>query len=112
VGRRRRRRSRAEADRLAAEFEVSGVSREEFCERHGLAWVTLARYRRQLRQAQGEVSGTGQWLAVEVLGSKPSSARGAASGLTVALPGGRRIEVGVGFDASTLQQLLRLLEPA
>jgi len=112
VGRRRRRRSRTEADRLAAEFEASEASREEFCQRHGLAWATLARYRKRLRQAQGEVSGAGQWLAVEVVGAKPSSGRGAASGLTVALPGGRRIEVGVGFDASTLQQLLRLLEPA
>lgn len=88
------------------------MSREEFCERHGLAWAALARYRRRLRQAPNEVSGSGQWLAVEVLGSKPLSARGAASGLTVGLPGGRRIEVGVGFDASTLQQLLRLLELA
>jgi len=97
---------------LAAEFEASGVSREEFCQRHGLAWATLARYRKRLRQAQGEVSSAGQWLAVEVLGSTPPGGRVAASGLTVALSGGRRIEVGRGFDAKTLQQLVSLLEPA
>jgi hypothetical protein len=34
------------------------------------------------------------------------------SGLAVVLAGGRRIEVGRGFDAKTLEQLVRLLEPA
>jgi hypothetical protein len=33
-----------------------------------------------------------------------------SSGLAVALPGGRRIEVGCGFDAQTLVQLLSVLE--
>jgi transposase-like protein len=43
VGKRRRRRSRAEVERLVAEYEASGLSREEFCQRHGLALATLAR---------------------------------------------------------------------
>jgi len=32
------------------------------------------------------------------------------SALSVLLPGGRRIEVGRGFDAGTLRQLLNVLE--
>jgi hypothetical protein len=35
---------------------------------------------------------------------------GIASGLAIALPGGRRIEVGRGFDTQTLVQLLGVLE--
>ena len=34
----------------------------------------------------------------------------ASSGLAVALPNGRRIEIGRGFDAPTLAQLLGVLE--
>jgi hypothetical protein len=45
---------------------------------------------------------------VELSGAHPAG----ASGLAVVLSGGRRIEVGCGFDAQTLQQLLSLLEPA
>jgi hypothetical protein len=49
-----------------------------------------------------------RWLAVELSGAHPAG----ASGLAVVLTGGRRIEVGRGFDAQTLQQLLSLLQPA
>jgi hypothetical protein len=35
---------------------------------------------------------------------------GASSGLAVALPSGRRIEIGRGFDAHTLVLLLSVLE--
>jgi transposase-like protein len=106
VGRPRRRRSRAEAAQLVVEYEGGGMSREEFCQEHGLALSTLARYQRR-REAQREETGTARWVAVEL--SRPHSA---ASGLAVVLAGGRRIEVGRGFDARTLEQLVSLLEPA
>ncbi len=107
VGRPRRRRSRAEAEQLLVEYEAGGVSRVEFCQKHGLAWSTLARYRRRREQGRDEGAGPGRWLAVELSGAHPAD----ASGLAVVLAGGRRIEVGRGFDAQTLQQLVRLLEP-
>jgi len=101
-----RRRTRAEAEQVADEYEASGLSRVEFCRKHGLSLATLARYRK--RQAQGQSVPGRRWLAVEVAGA--SSTPLDSSGLAVALPGGRRIEVGRGFDAHTLVQLLSVLE--
>ena len=108
VGRPRRRRSRAEAEQLVVEYEASGISGVEFCRKHGLALSTLARYQRRREQGQDEGAGPVRWLAVEVSGAHPAG----ASGLAVVLTGGRRVEVGRGFDAQTLQQLVSLLEPA
>jgi len=104
----RRRRSRAEAEQLVAEYETGGLSRVEFCRKQGLSLATLARYRK--RRAQGNPAPGDRWLAVEVSGGRPRLESGASSGLAVALPGGRRIEVGFGFDARTLAQLLGVLE--
>ena len=108
----RRRRSQAEAEQLVAEFEASGISGEDFCQRHGLVLATLARYRKRLRQRRGEQAGASRWLAVELSGPRPAAGSGAASGLTVALASGLRIEIALGFDATTLQHLLRVLTPA
>ena len=103
-----RRRSRAEAERLVAEYEASGLSRVEFCRKQGLSLATLARYRK--RQAQGSPVPENRWVAVEVSAGGPALGGPASSGLAVALRGGRRIEVGCGFDARTLAQLLGVLE--
>lgn len=107
----RRRRSRAEAEQLVAEFEASGLGREEFCRAHGLVSSTLARYRKRRLREQGEAAAAGRWVAVELAGSHPAGARPAASGLTVALASGVRIDIAPGFDARTLQHLLRVLAP-
>jgi hypothetical protein len=107
---RRRRRSRPEAEQLVAEFEASGLSREKFCRERELALSTLARYRKR-RQEQGDAAGPSRWVAVELAGSHQTGASKAASGLAVVLASGRRIEVGRGFDANTLEQLVSLLEP-
>lgn len=102
----RHRRTRAEAEQVAGEYESSGLSRVEFCRKHGLSLATLARYRK--RQAQGDAAGERRWLAVEVTGANGPTLE--SSGLAVALPGGRRVEVGRGFDAHTLARLLSVLE--
>ena len=104
----RRRRSRAEAEQLVAEYETSGLSRVEFCRKQGLSLATLARYRRRRSARRAG--------AREPMGGGGSVRRargwsgGASSGLAVVLAGGRRIEVGRGFDAQTLAQLLGVLE--
>jgi hypothetical protein len=103
----RRRRTRAEAEQVAGEYEASGLSRVEFCRKHGLSLATLARYRK--RQAQGQGASGHGWLAVEVAANPKLESRW-NSGLAVVLPGGRRIEVRCGFDAHTLMQLLGALE--
>jgi len=93
---------------LVTEYEVSGLSRVEFCRKHGLSLATLARYRKQ--QSQGSPAAGNRWVEVKVSAGRPVLEGGASSGLTVALAGGRRIEVGRGFDAYTLVQLLAVLE--
>jgi hypothetical protein len=104
-----RRRSRTEAEHLVAAYESSGLSRDEFCRQQGLSLATLARYRKRQRQTQGEAAGN-RWLAVEVSGVSAAVGSGTTSGLAIALPGGRRIEVGREFDGQTLVQLLGVLE--
>jgi hypothetical protein len=104
----RRRRSRAEADQVVAAFEASGLSRVEFCHQQGVSLASLARYRQ--RKAQGEEATANRWLAVEVSGVRAAVGSGITSGLAIELPGGKRIEVGCGFDIPTLVQLLNVLE--
>jgi len=103
-----RRRSRAEAGQLVAEYEASGQSQVEFCRKQGLSLATLARYRK--RRAQGSPAAGNRWVEVKKFAGHPVLAGRASSGLAVSLVGGRRIEVGCGFDAQTLAQLLDVLE--
>ena len=93
---------------MAGEYESSGLSRVEFCRKHGLSLATLARYRK--RQAHGNTASGNRWVAVEVAGASSTLESRGNSGLAVALPGGRRIEVRCGFDCPTLVQLLGVLE--
>lgn len=102
---RRQNRSRTEADQLAAEYEASGLSREEFCRHRDVPMKTLARYVVRYRKQKAAGSEPQRWVAVEV--AEPS---GCGGELSVLLSGGRRIEVKPGFDAGTLRQLVAVLE--
>ena len=103
-----RRRSRQEVEQVVAEYESSGLSRIEFCRERGLGLSTLGRYRsRRERQAP---TGRNALLAVEVSGRAPAPIATTGSALAVVLRGGRRIEVGRGFDTGALEQLVRVLE--
>ena len=108
----RRRRSRAEVDRLVVEYEASGLTQEMFCRQQGLALATLARYRKRRQQDRGDTGGATGWVAVELAAAKPAAVSGAGSGLTVMLANGRRIEVAPSFDSRTLGELLQVLEQA
>ena len=90
------------------EYEASGLSRVEFCQKRGLSLATLARYRK--RQTQGGPAAGNRWVEVEESAGRPVQEDGARSGLAVALPSGRRIEIGRGFDAHTLALLVDVLE--
>ncbi len=105
------RRSRAEVDQLVAEYEAEGLSRQEFCRKHGLALGTLDRYRRR-RRVPAKKTGESRWVAVEVSGAKPMDSSAPGGALAVVLTNGRRIEVKRGFDTDLLAQLLGLLEQA
>ena len=106
--RRRRDRSVAEAERLAAAYESSGLSRLEFCKRNDLTISTLSRYIRRHELQKAATAGGRQGLvSVELAlpaGNRPDRE------LLVILNTGRRIEVRRGFDADTLEQLIGLLE--
>ena len=103
----RRHRSRSEADHLAAEYEASGLSREEFCKQQDMPLKTLARYVTRYRKQLADGKEAQRWVAVEVAGN-----RGCGVELAVVLSSGRRIEVTRGFDAVTLRQLVAVLEQA
>lgn len=102
-----RRRSREEANRLAAECEESGLSQREFSEQRGVPLKTLVRYLARYRREQRGKNQRPQWVAVEV-GAK----HGDAAELSIILAGGRRIEVPRGFDVETLRRVVVALEQA
>ena len=102
------RRSPAEIEQLLSDYEASGLRQAAFCGQKGLSLATLARYRK--RRAQLPAASPSRWLAVEVAGGRRGLDAGASSGLALALPRGRRIEIGCGFDAGTLRQVVRALE--
>jgi hypothetical protein len=105
-----RRRSRAEVDRLVAEYEASGLTRQEFCIKHGLSLVTLDRYRKCRQQRQEKVAGASQFVQVELSDAKAEDGDAAGRELVVVLAGGRRIEVRSRFDSELLVQLVHVLE--
>jgi len=104
----RRRRSRTEAEELVREFEASGLRRQAFCAGRGLSVAALDKCRRQYGQVSARSEG--RLVAVEVMPG--NSASKVSTALCVELPNGRRIEVGSGFDAATLEGLLAVLERA
>jgi hypothetical protein len=103
-----RRRSRQEVDQLVAEYESSGLSRQEFCRERGVGLSTLDRYR--TRRKRQEPAGGNALLTVEVSARATAPVGETGSALAVVLRGGRRIEVGRGFDTGTMVQLVRVLE--
>jgi hypothetical protein len=101
---RRGRRSGQEVERLVEEFISSGLKRSEFCRARGLSLGTL---RRRLEGKQKVKEGP-RLVAVEL-----ESAMGEkASAIEVVLARGRRVEVRPGFDATTLQAVIAVLERA
>ena len=91
-------------------YETSGLSRQEFCDRNDVTLTTLSRYvtryRHQRAQAREATRPEPKLVAVEVTAPVKSD----GDELRVVLCSGRRIEVKRGFDAGTLQDLIRVLE--
>jgi hypothetical protein len=107
---RRPRRGAQAIQQLIQEYEASGQSRAEFCGGHDLALSTLDRYLRKHRTASGASSSVVSCELVPVEMAMPSRVSKGARALAVVLPGGRRVEVEVGFDAATLTRLVAVLE--
>ena len=112
----RKRRSRAEAERLVHEYEQSGMTRVAFCRQHGLSVAALDKYRQRCRpngiaDAVRQRRSSVPLVAVDLVDRVTStSGLSGESTLFVELDGGRRIGVTAGFDAATLRQLIAVLE--
>ena len=107
----RHRRTRAEVEKLVAEYDASGLGRQQFCDMHGLSLSTLNRYRKR-QQFRAAATTPGRLIPVEVSRSKHAEASQRGGELLVCLCSGRRIEVRGGFDPKVLQDLVRVLEQA
>jgi hypothetical protein len=108
-----RRRSRAEAAQLVAEYETSGLTRKAFCSRRGVSVAALDKYRRLYRQPTARAAK--RLLPVELLhdnSAVTASGDEPCSHLWLEFTNGRRIAVGRGFDAPTLERLVSLLDRA
>ena len=105
---RRPRRGAETVRQLVREFHSSKLSPAEFCRRHALPLSTFQYYLKKDRD-DGDVTGKvcAGLVAVEV--TRPVLLK-AETALAVVLPKGRKIEVGIGFDASTLAQIVAVLE--
>jgi hypothetical protein len=90
------------------EFHASSLSQAEFCRRRALPLSTFQWY---LKKHRDDEDVTGKVCAglVEVEVARPTP-RDNEKALAVVLPKGRKIEVGIGFDASTLAQIVAVLE--
>ena len=106
----RRRRTRAEVEKLVAEYETSGLGRQEFCQQRGLSLSTLSRHRKR-KQLRTESPAANRLLAVEIEAKQVDASKPGGE-LLVWLSSGRKIEVRGGFDPKVLQQLVRALEQA
>ena len=109
------RRGRAEIVRLAGLHGTSGMGRSGFYRSHGMALSTLNRHLKKQQNRRSQVGSNGveqsRLVAVELAVAVATASAGEVAGvLTVLLSNGRRVEVGCGFDAATLAQLITVLE--
>ena len=86
------------------QWRASGVSVRVFCEAHGLAEANFYAWRRELARRDTE---TTAFLPVQVV---PDPVPAGQQALELLLASGRTVRVPVGFDATTLRQLLAVLE--
>ena len=68
----RRRRSREEVERLAIEFEASGLRLMEFCRKHGLPPSTLQRHLKRQRLGHIQAKQADRLVAVALAGTNGS----------------------------------------
>ena len=107
----KKRRTTAEIEQIVREFENSGLNRSQFCRQQNLTLGVLNRCLRRLQAGGGSGAERGDRLIAVELASKIRDVESARScGLAVVLGRGRRIVVSTGFDATSLQRLVQVLE--
>jgi hypothetical protein len=100
-------RSAEETARLVGEYERSGLTRREYCLRHGIRLTTFDYYRRRARAQPRKAA---RLVPVRIM--RPEATVTAAGGFTLVLVNGRRIEGNWGFAEEALTRLVRVAERA
>jgi hypothetical protein len=90
--------SKQEMRSLAEGFAKSGMTRREYCARHGIAVATLDYWRRAQQKRRPKL------VPVAVEESQPQS------GFVLVLANGRRIESSWSFSAADMEKLIRVAE--
>ena len=91
-------RSKEEILKIAEGFAKSGMTRREYCAKHGVAMTTLDYWRRAHRKQKPTLVS----VAIEEGQS--------LAGFAVVLTNGRRIESSWNFVAADLEKLIRVIE--
>ena len=91
------------------QWRRGGLSVREFCRQHGLAEPSFYCWRRTLAERDAaQPRFVPVRVATEAKAGTPADA--SAGAVELVLDAGRRLRIGPGFDAPTLQRLLALLE--
>lgn len=91
-------RSKEEVRRIVEGFSKSGMTRREYCAKHGMAITTLDYWRRAHRQQKARL------MEVKVEAALPQA------GFALMLANGRRIESAWSFTEADLEKLIRVAE--
>ncbi len=105
-GRPRDRRKEQQWRQWIRQWQHSGQSVREFCDRNDLSQPAFYAWRRILRQRDTDAT---PFVAVQVIAATPAAL---APPLEVVLSSGRCLRITPGFDPHTLRQLLAVLEEA
>lgn len=103
-----RKRTAEEVERLVKGYEESGLSREEYCRREGVAVTTLDYYRqRSARRLLAARRAAASSLVKVKLEGAPMQTPGV---FALVLGNGRRIESGWNFGDAEMARLIRIAE--
>jgi hypothetical protein len=95
-------------------WRLSGMSRAEYCQAHGLSRKTFGWWTWRLDQERRETSAqeAPRFVPVELseaVVAGPEATEPADERIEIALPGGVAVRVGSGFDAVALHRILTVL---
>ena len=90
-------------------YEHSGMTRQQYCDLHGIPVSTFAYHRRRIQERQPKSQGQ-QLVRVEV--SRPEQQSSPGQGFVLTLARGRRIESPWNFGEQELMRLIRIVEAA
>ena len=96
----------AEMRRVLEQYESSGLTRREFCQRRGIALTTFDYWRREHAMKPRKQERRPRMVAVEVADAE------AGPNFTLSLAKGRRIECSRRFADAELARLIRIAESA